>query len=227
MNSATPALPAASGPQPPQGVPALRCVLVEDQAMFRELVEKMLEIRGGLRVVGRASTVAEGITVCAAQSPDLLLLDLALPDGDGIEVARQFLRGNPSGTVIIITGHKSSFVCPAWLDGNLRAIISKNDTFQALRAELDDLLGRVPPVAERTAGGPAATPLTRREAEVFALVGQGLSSQQIAERLRVSVHTVLTHRKRIAKKLGTRGMELVARAAAQRAAFFGPGGEPR
>lgn len=210
-----------------QGMPVLRCVLVEDQVMFLELVEKMLQLRGGLRIVGRARTVAEGIAACAAHSPDLLLLDLALSDGDGVEVARHFLQGNPSGTVIIITGHKSSFVCPTWLDGNLQAVISKNDTFQVLRAELDELLGQAEPEATGPARGRAEIPLTKREAELFALVGQGLSSQQIAERLRISVHTVLTHRKRIATKLGTSGMGLVARAAAQRAAFFGPDGEPR
>ena len=195
--------------------------------MFLELVEKMLQLRGGLRIVGRARTVAEGIGACAAHCPDLLLLDLALSDGDGVEGARHFLRGNPSGTVIIITGHKSSFVCPTWLDGNLQAVISKNDTFQVLRAELDELLGRAEPEATGPAGGRGEIPLTKREAELFALVGQGLSSQQIAERLRISVHTVLTHRKRIATKLGTSGMGLVARAAAQRGAFFGPDGEPR
>lgn len=194
--------------------------------MFMELLQGMLGIRGGLRIVGQAQTVAEGVAACAAHSPDLLLLDLALPDGDGTEVAREFLKRNPRGRVIILTGHKSSFVCPPWLDRNLQALISKNETFQALRAELDELLGEVRPGgAEKT--GHQTPSLTSREAEVFALVGEGLSSREIAERLQIAFHTVLTHRKRIARKLGTRGAGLVSRAAAQRAAFFGPEGEPR
>ena len=194
--------------------------------MFRELLQGLLAIRAGLRIVGKAETVAEGIATCATHSPDLLLLDLTLPDGDGIEVARHFLERNPRGRVIILTGHKSSFVCPPWLDRNLQALISKSETFQVLRAELDELLGEVRPgIPEKTCD--QTPPLTSREAEVFALVGEGLSSREIAERLQIAFHTVLTHRKRIARKLGTRGAGLVSRAATQRAAFFGPEGQPR
>lgn len=198
---------------------SLRCFIVEDQAMFLELLEGMLVIRGGLRILGRAQTVAAGIATCSCQSADLLLLDLSLPDGDGLDVARAFVERNPAGRIIIVTGHASSFVCPAWIEANLQAVISKSDTFQSLRAELDELL----PPAAGAATATGGKPMTPREAEVFALVGEGLSNKEIAARLGVSAHTVLTHRKRLAAKLGTRGTELAMRAVAQRAAFFSPG----
>ena len=201
------------------------CVIVEDQAMFLELLEGMLSIRGGLRIVGRAQTVAEGVATCAIQATDLLLLDLSLPDGNGLDVARAFVDRNPAGKVIIVTGHASSFVCPTWIEANLQAVISKNDTFQSLRAELDELLPPVRPTATGAAARGGTKPMTPREADVFALVGEGLTNQEIAGRLGVSVHTVLTHRKRLAAKLGTRGTELARLAVAQRAAFFARGSD--
>ena len=201
------------------------CVIVEDQAMFLELLEGMLSIRGGLRIVGRAQTVAEGVATCAIQATDLLLLDLSLPDGNGLDVARAFVDRNPAGKVIIVTGHASSFVCPTWIEANLQAVISKNDTFQSLRAELDELLPPVRPTATGAAAPGGTKPMTPREADVFALVGEGLTNQEIAGRLGVSVHTVLTHRKRLAAKLGTRGTELARLAVAQRAAFFTRGSD--
>ena len=209
---------AARGPQPRH----LTCLIVEDQAMFLELLEGMLSIRGGLTIMGRARTVAEGIAACAADDFDLLLLDVALPDGNGLTVARAFLKKNPRGKVIVVTGHASSFVSPAWLNSNLQAVISKNDTFQSLRAELDELLAQSQPRTESEALPVVNAPMTKREAEVFALMGEGLSSQEIADRLGIALHTVLTHRKRLASKLGTRGTELTRRAMAQRVAFFGP-----
>ena len=201
------------------------CVIVEDQAMFLELLEGMLSIRGGLKIVGRAQTVAEGVATCAIQATDLLLLDLSLPDGNGLDVARAFVDRNPAGKVIIVTGHASSFVCPTWIEANLQAVISKNDTFQSLRAELDELLPPVRPTATGAAAPGGTKPMTPREADVFALVGEGLTNQEIAGRLGVSVHTVLTHRKRLAAKLGTRGTELARLAVAQRAAFFARGSD--
>jgi len=195
---------------------------VEDQAMFLDLLEGMLSMRGGLRIVARARTVAEGVAACGSTAADLLLLDLALPDGNGLHVARAFLKRNARGKVIIVTGHASSFVCPPWLDANLQSVISKNDTFQSLRAELDELVAVPRHVPAGAAATRAGKPLTKREADIFALIGEGLSSQQIADHLGLSVHTVYTHRKRLAVKLGTRGLELATRAAAQRAAFFPP-----
>lgn len=200
----------------------LTCFIVEDQVMFLELLEGMLSIRGGLTIAGRARTVAEGVAACAARAFDLLLLDLALPDGGGLDVARAFLARNRRGKVIVVTGHTSSFVCPAWLDANLQAVISKNDTFQSLRAELDELLGVPTRKKPKASGVPAGRALTSREAEVFALLGDGLSSQEIADRLGIALHTALTHRKRLALKLCTRGTELTRRAIAQRVAFFDP-----
>ena len=201
------------------------CVVVEDQVMFLELLTGLLMARPRLHVAARARDVAAGAAACTRLKPDLLILDLALPDGDGLHVARAFLDARPDGRVIVLSGHASNFVCPAWLNDGLQAVVSKNDAFEVLRRELDDLLGALPvPVAGGADPGPArGRPLTAREAEVFALIGEGLPSAEIAARLEVSEHTVHTHRKRIAAKLGTQGDEIVRRAVALRTTLSAPG----
>jgi DNA-binding NarL/FixJ family response regulator len=201
----------------------LSCVVVEDQGLFLDLLSGMLGLRGGLRVVAAARTVAEGRAACEKHLPDLLVLDLDLPDGNGLEVAEFLLKTKPEARVMVVSGHASGFVCPAWLNDNLQAIIDKNETFSSLRAELDEIL----PAAETTTKPLperkkifAHKPLTPRESEILALIGEGLTSKEIGERLHLSEHTVQEHRKRISTKLGTKGGELLQRAIAQRGAFF-------
>ena len=198
----------------------LSCVVVEDQGLFREMLSSMLGMRGGLRVAGSALNVAEGKAACDKHSPDLLVMDLDLPDGSGLDVAGHLLELNPAARIIVVSGHASDFVCPRWLDKNLQAIISKNDTFASLRTELDKILA-----IENTTARPREKkvfkdkPLTPREAEIFALIGEGLTSKEIAKRLYLSEHTVQAHRKRMAIKLGTTGSELIQRAITQRQVF--------
>ncbi|MEX0689252.1 MAG: response regulator transcription factor [Pirellulales bacterium] len=215
--------PSATGnPQaslPNDGV--LTCVLVEDQSMFLDLLSGMLMMRGGMRILACARTVAEGVEACTRHRPDLLLLDLALPDGDGIEVARRCTEMNHTSRVIVLSGHSSDFVCPEWLDGHLHAVISKAEAFQALQAELDDLQAGYEKDSDRTLrDAEAETRFTPREAEVFSLIGEGLTSRAIGLRLSISEHTVQTHRKNLAAKLGTQGDELTRRAVAYRQAFY-------
>jgi DNA-binding NarL/FixJ family response regulator len=212
------AMPRSAADAPPR---ELTCVLVEDQGLFLEMLVAMLNMRGGLRIAASALTVAEGCAAVEAHAPDLLMLDLDLPDGSGTEVARRLLDRKPAARVIIISGHAADFVCPEWLRGNLQAVIDKNETFSSLRGELDDLLDpRATNLRPRRQKPFAAKSLTPREAEVFALIGEGLTSKEIGRRLFLSEHTVQAHRKRIAIKLGTTGAELTQRAIAQRQIFF-------
>lgn len=213
----------SSNPTGPIGLQpkTLTCVVIEDQGLFLEMLGGMLNMRGGLVVAASALTVAEGCAACTRHQPDLLLLDLDLPDGSGLDVARHLLDSKPSARVIIISGHADEFVCPRWLHDNMQAVISKNDTFSALRQALDELLALHKTTARaRDTKAYQDRPLSAREAEVFALIGQGLTSKEIGGRLHLSEHTVQAHRKRIATKLGTTGAELMQRAISQRSVFF-------
>lgn len=195
----------------------LSCLIVEDQGLFLDLLSGMLSIRGGIRVVAEARDVATARAACAKHRPDLLILDLTLPDGDGLEVARRFVEDSPHGRVLVVTGQASEFVCPTWLNEHLQAVISKNDAFEALRRELDELTGTT---ARSAPDDAAIASLSPREAEVFGLMGDGLTSRAMAELLGLSEHTVQSHRKKIAIKLGTTGDEAVRRAIAHRTKYF-------
>ena len=116
------------------------CVLVEDQTMFLELIRRMLEPLHGLRIAAQEMTVDGGKHACEMHRPDILIIDLALPDGSGLDVARLAIAVNPMIKIIAVSGHISDFVCPVWLNANLHAAISKNDAFERLREELEELL---------------------------------------------------------------------------------------
>ncbi len=205
-----------------EGLPGkLRCVVVEDQVMFLQLLVAMLRGQEGLDIVGTALTVAEGRAVCLQQHPDVLILDLALPDGRGLEVAQTLLEVVPAARVIVLSGEASSFVCPAPLRGMVHAVVDKTRAYGTLSQEIAELC------RHRLAQGSAAEAavletlplpsrrLTQREGEIFALVGCGRSNREIAAHLHLSQRTVETHRKNIVAKLGVSGPELVRLAALQ------------
>ncbi|MEY3463572.1 MAG: hypothetical protein RLZZ468_1350, partial [Cyanobacteriota bacterium] len=178
---------------------ALRCVVVEDQVMFLQLLVAMLRTQPNLEVVATAQGVEQAIALCASQSPDLLILDLALPDGDGIAVMEALIEQPDPPSVIVLSGQASSFVCPRQLTPLLHAVVDKTRAYSDLTTEIQRLLH--PPV-EAPEQADAATPtgrrpLTVREQEVFNLIGQGLTNRTIASMLGLSLRTVETHRKNI------------------------------
>lgn len=198
---------AAAEPVAPAG--RLRCVIVEDQRMFAQLLVTMLRAGPGLdlEIVAAAETVAEGIAACRKSSPDLLILDLALADGRGEAVAEALLETNPEAKVVVLSAHAATFVCPQKIAPAVHAVVDKSDAFDTLQIVLGKLVGVVAP-ATPAARDRLVEQLSHREQEVLVLVGQGLRSEEIATRLGITRNTVQSHRKKIAVKLGTEGMEL-------------------
>lgn len=178
-------------------------VVVEDQLMFLQLLVGMLRSLAGLEVVATATTAAAGIRVCQELRPDLLILDLGLPDQDGITVAEALAAVKSEARVIVLSGAASSFICDAALDPMLHSVVDKVDACETLVVEIAELLGDP---------SPQTLPLSQREEQVLALIGHGLPNRRIAERLGLSVNTVDTHRRNISLKLGVKGGELVRQA---------------
>jgi len=180
---------------------ALQCLIVEDQVMFLQLLRSMLEALPGLEVRAVATTQAEALALCSGdQPPDLLILDLALPDGDGLVVAEALTETNPNAKVVVLSGQASSFICPAALQPWIVGVVDKTAAF----AQLHNVLERCLPST--------GEPLTPRQREIFRLIGQGLTNKEIARSTSLSIATVETHRKAIAQKLGMSGAELVRHA---------------
>lgn len=183
-----------------------RCLIVEDEVMFAHMLAGMLRGIGGLEVVGIAHNRADGLSACEEHRPDLLVLDLALPDGEGVDVARKLAREHPQSRSIVLSGQAATFVLPRGLRTHIHAVIEKTKAYSVLQREVLQFL------AAQSGAAPATDPesvLSAREREVFRELGRGQANKQIAQRLGIASATVALHRKRIAAKLKTRGAELV------------------
>lgn len=185
----------------------LRCLIVEDQRMFLELLQQLLEQHGGLTVVATAETVVAAEAACRLHKPDLLILDLSLTDGDGLPVLASLRQWAPAARAVVLSAQASSFVCPEALAPLLLGVIDKSAAFETLLDVIAELRPASPSHDTRQ--------LTPSQQRVFELIGLGLTNKQIAHQLELSVATIETHRKAIARRLGCSGAELVRQAALQ------------
>jgi len=186
----------------------LRCLIVEDQVMFLELLQRLLEAQPELEVVATAASARAGIAACRLHRPDLVILDLSLADGDGLPVLEDMAQWCPRAKAVVLSAQAAGFICPEALEPLLLGVVDKTATFDTLLRVIQELL----PTADL---GRAAESLTPAQQRVYALIGLGLSNKQIANKLELSVATVETHRKAIARRLGLSGAELVRSAALQ------------
>lgn len=189
--------------------PCIRVVVVEDQVMFLHLLSRMLRAYPELELVGTANSCAEGISICQQHFPDLLILDLGMPDGNGLTVAKALLQIHPSAKILVLSSMADKFVSPDWLEESLFAVMDKMLAYETLEAHLQTLIGMHS--QEERPLTHLAKPrelLSPREFEIFELIGQGLLSKEIGNRLNLSIHTIQVYRKRMAEKLGTTGSQL-------------------
>lgn len=177
--------------------------------MFEQLLTALLEAEGILEVVASAHTVRDGIAACRNHLPDLLLLDLALPDGHGMEVADALASLRPDARTIIVSGEADTFRCPPGSKPFIHSVVDKTRAFAVLRGEIADLRAKWAGADECGGGTDALSP---RELEIFRLIGRGMSNKEIASAAFISCQTVETHRKNIAAKLGISARELMRRA---------------
>ena len=178
--------------------------------MIQQLLAEMLARQPGLDVVGAAASAADGIAACAELRPDLLILDLALPDTDGLSVARALQVLKPEARVIVLSSFASTVQWPSELRGQLLAILDKSRAYQELLLAIAPLLP-----SEASLDVPAAidcSNLTTREREVLVLIGRGLTTAAIADSLGIALRTAETHRNNICRKLGLSGAALVSQA---------------
>lgn len=190
---------------------SLKVMLVEDQKMFLQLLEGILHAIPDLEIVANCATAQEGIEHCDRHRPDLLILDLQLPDGNGVAVARQLVATNPEAKIIVLSGHANTFICPPDLQPAMQAVIDKTRAYADLQEQIDALLAaRGLGKRKRTAAN--LEELTEREQEIFTMIGKGRTNREIANHFGLSEHTVKTHRKRIATKLNLRGAALIHKA---------------
>ena len=202
----------------------IRIVLAEDHAVVRAGVRGLLEKVEGFRVVAETENGAEVEDLVREHAADILVIDLALRGLDGIEGIRRARRARPSIRVVVLSMHRSDAHVAQAINVGANAYVLKDDSFEdlveAVRAVLrgESYMSRNVPALNR--GGDHAedryASLTPREREVLHLVAEGLTSDEVAERLSLSVRTVETHRANIMAKLGIRNQTRLVHFAIQR-----------
>jgi DNA-binding NarL/FixJ family response regulator len=188
----------------------LCALVVEDQLMFQELLVGMLRSQTTLGEVATASTAAEGIAACASLRPDLVILDISLPDAEGLSVARALHVLKPEAKVIVLSSHASTFLRPPELRDAICAVIDKSRAFEDLLQEIAVVTGgQRDGAVEADISRSTLSQLTQRERQVLERMGRGASNKAMAEELALSVRTVESHRRNIATKLGCSGARLI------------------
>jgi DNA-binding NarL/FixJ family response regulator len=196
----------------------IRVLLADDQALVRTGFRMILKAEPGIEVVGEAGDGAEAVARARELHPDVVLMDVRMPEMDGIEATRSIAAGDGSPRVLVLT----TFDLDEYVYEALRAGASgfllkdapEDQLFAGIRIVADGGSLFAPAVTrrliERFAGAgaqarpPALDELTPRELEVFRLVARGLSNAEIAATLVVSEHTVKTHVAHILGKLDLR-----------------------
>lgn len=214
--------PGVTDSELPQAGAALRLVVADDQAVIREAVAAMLDMMDGVEVVARAVNGAEAIAAVERERPAVVLMDLRMPEVDGIEATRTITERFPEVAVLVLTTFDDEESIVAALGAGARGYLTKDagidDIARAARSAAAGQSVLDPAVQSRLVAaaqrGAPETPLvassappadlTAREAEVLGLIAEGLSNKEIAARLFIGEATVKTHINNLFAKAGLR-----------------------
>jgi len=193
----------------------IQVLVVDDHVVVREGLCALLIPRNGMEVVGEAVDGADAVEKARILKPDVILMDLNLPVMSGLEAITEIIRENPEARILVLTSFDDESNISAAIEAGALGYLSKNSSthemFHAIqgvamgslsvspgvtRTILQHLRKPDPPFKSNVAA------LTERELDVLRALGQGLSNQEIAEKLNIEVTTVRSHISRILNKLG-------------------------
>ncbi|MBV9121181.1 MAG: response regulator transcription factor [Chloroflexi bacterium] len=197
-----------------------RLLIADDHGLMREVMACFLEAAPDLEVVAEAEDGREAVALALECQPDVVLMDLTMPEMNGLEATRQIVHQLPGVKVLVITASRNETLLQQLLEAGAAGFVLKTgDTEELLGAVRSVLQGKRyvssglisrEPSSERQSSTRLES-LTAREREVLQLIGEGLTNREIADRLCLSVKTVEVHRSRVAEKLGVRGRSLLVR----------------
>ena len=199
----------------------IRVVLIEDETMFRQLILLTLGKVKGIHVVGEFGLGKPGLDYCLREKPDMLVVDLMLPDTNGLDIARELRRSVPEMKILVITAHPSERLPAELMAIGVNGYVDKTEPIEYVLSAVETVraggmffasrvrakTGGVQPGEKR----PLDVPLTEREQEIARLVAAGQMSKEIAARLNLSVRTVEKHRANIMEKIGVREVASLTR----------------
>jgi len=211
----------------------LRVILADDHELVRVGVRRLLLTNESIDVVGEASNGEEAVYLVQHERPDVALLDVLMPNMDGIGAARRIKELSFQTKVVMLTSfednHYLDLALQSGADGYLTKNVSRQELHDAVRSVVDGkrvfskavislMQGRVPSQPQQPASKPVS--ITRREEEILSLVAQGLTSPEIGAKLNISSRTVETHRAHLMEKVGVNNMAGLVRYALLHASYF-------
>jgi len=193
----------------------IKILVADDHQLVREGLRSLLENEPDLEVAGEAETGRKAVQIVRNLKPDLIIMDVSMPDLNGIEATRHIINECPKAKVLALSMHSDQRFVADILKAGASGYLLKDCAFEELVSAIRAVVigqtymspGITGPVIQdylRRLSGPdhsAASLLTPREREVLQLLAEGQATKQIASRLNVSVKTVETHRRRLMEKL--------------------------
>jgi DNA-binding NarL/FixJ family response regulator len=199
------------------GTKALRILVVDDHDIIRRGLKQLLTAKPGWEVCGEAKTGREAVTMAEQMKPDVVVMDISMPDLNGLEAARRIHKEVPKTGILILTMHFSDQLVREVVDSGARGYILKSDADKDLVSAVEAISNKrtffTPRASEMLLDGfsrqsygvepklPLRNRLTSREREIVQLLAEGKSSKEVAVALGISVKTAETHRANIMRKL--------------------------
>lgn len=204
----------------------VRVLLVDDHDVLRHGLRHLIEQQPGWEVCGEAVTGRQAVEMAKEKHPDVAVLDISMPELNGLEATRQIKKALPRTEILIFTMHEDEQLVRDVLAAGARGYLLKTDLGRHIVAAIEALLQHKPfftsHVSEtmlesflRQANSPEDSPpkgvITGREREIIQLLAEGKSNKKISAMLNISVKTVETHRAAIMRKIGAKSIVDVVR----------------
>lgn len=207
----------------------IRVVIVDDHPIVRHGLSQLIQTTSDLEVCGEASTASEAVHLVQETRPDVAVIDLSLEGGNGLELIKQIRAQGPTPRMLVSSMHDEMLYAERSLRAGAMGYINKvqgtEQIIEAIRQILDGRIYLSEVMTERVLqrmmhndGDYIASPiesLSDRELEVFEMIGQGLTTRQIAKRLHLSPKTIETHREHIKTKMNLQNNSELVRQAVQ------------
>jgi DNA-binding NarL/FixJ family response regulator len=207
----------APGPKPMGNTSkSLRILIADDHDIVRRGIRSLIEARPEWKVCDEAHSGREAVAKAEEKKPDIVILDISMPELNGLEAARRIKKVSPNSEILILSVHYSDQLIKEILDVGVRGFIVKSDSDRDLVVAVETLANHKPfftsmatevmltnfqrPNASAPTGMRASR-LTSREREIVQLLSEGKSSKEVASSLGISVKTAETHRANIMRKL--------------------------
>ncbi|MEW6583028.1 MAG: response regulator transcription factor [Actinomycetota bacterium] len=208
----------------------IRVLLVDDHAVVRLGLRSLLAAQAGFRVVGEAGTVAEALAMARQARPDVVLMDVRLPDGSGIEACRRIKTDHPDCKVVMLTSYSDEEAIVGAVMAGANGYLLKQADSERLTQAIRDAASGASSLDPRAAGALLSqfrelsakqaeaelAGLTDRERRMLALIAEGYTNRAIGERLHLSEKTVRNHVSQLLRKLGFQRRSQAAAWAGQR-----------